>query len=966
MFRSMYLHTDVTCLEILHNQIFAGVGGSICIYDLVKRQLIKRKIVFEGKQILGIRANSQGSKLMVYAGKHIALFNVDSQTFELEPLGNRYILSDWILDGKWIEEDKKFVTVFMHNKATVWNDNFISEKSVKCEERCILYSAYIISKENYEQLIVLSGTVFSEILLWKPSCIGKNGLSPVLKRLKQHKGVIFSINCNLENGLICSVSDDRSAVLWKISNPERLDNITPTNCTELDIIVKCQVYGHQSRVFKCLILNDEFITAGEDSLLVVWTHQGFQSRKIDAHQGGPVWSIASHEDLVVTGGNDGAIVLSKLKPQFLSQIIRKTPTSHPKFVAILQSGNLICMSQKAVLYYYLVEGDCWKEISSHPDLLNYNILKITPCRKLVALAGIQGQIYIYKETKDQNLKLILEYFVENRTRIFSFHWIDCKTFLVSQQAGILGLYFIHEGFIHFIQNFILPHSKEPWPTCIAQWKNHLILGDRNGHVHNFKIGITHPLNTVRRAHTVLGVSDLCVQENTIISLGRDGLIKRYQFSNQNSLICVEHTKIGKVSWLISIYNNHLLSFLGHNFVILDLKYQRTLFETCTGGGHRSWDLQATSTKTTLVYIRRNTMSTVNLKLDDFNSVNLTESFHAREINCAKIVSFKNNFILISGGEDTVLSISSFHDSFKVLKSLKVHLSSIRTICIHSRSDGDYILLTAGGRGQIICWHLIIDNFYTVVSCSEKYNFYKNLNVNEAETRIMDLSIFELNNQLHLFAGCSDGFIKIFLITKDLKLQYIDHICHSRHSITKIAKFSLPKSIELLGSMATDGELKFWLISPDKLFRELATFRIHQSGITCYSMFIIDNKIWFLSGGDDNCVILTLFLVNVINNVPTVNRECYLEDPGIHCAQITGAFLNNKYFITSAIDQKLVVTKWKYSEGQLQFLAMDRYHFSIADPQGLDTIICQNQIILCVYGIGFELLKISINDSDEVL
>lgn len=98
------------------------------------------------------------------------------------------ICSDWVLDAKWIDDDTLSL-VCMHNKIQIWNSSLQFELENECEDKCILYSGHIYSESK--NVTVFSGTVFSEILIWKLQSVSKYK-SPVLKRLKGHKVSVYS------------------------------------------------------------------------------------------------------------------------------------------------------------------------------------------------------------------------------------------------------------------------------------------------------------------------------------------------------------------------------------------------------------------------------------------------------------------------------------------------------------------------------------------------------------------------------------------------------------------------------------------------------------------------------------------------------------------------------------------------------------------------------------------------------
>ena len=130
-----------------------------------------------------------------------------------------------------------------------------------------------------EHLIIASGTVFNQVLLWKVQ--GKkdeNNRSPVLERLTGHEGVIFSINFNKSGTLLSSVSDDRSIRLWKVTN---LSTFESNGCVEPMLVV----YGHTARVWDAKLLETCFVSIGEDLVCNVWSYDGNIVKTHKGHTG---------------------------------------------------------------------------------------------------------------------------------------------------------------------------------------------------------------------------------------------------------------------------------------------------------------------------------------------------------------------------------------------------------------------------------------------------------------------------------------------------------------------------------------------------------------------------------------------------------------------------------------------------------------------------------------------------------
>lgn len=90
----------------------------------------------------------------------------------------------------------------MQNKVQIWDMNLNLKSVFECRERCILYSAHLCY-ENYKNLIVLSGTVFNEILIWRLSK-DDSGYAPVLKTLQKHE--VSNTFSKTDSNLICCFS----------------------------------------------------------------------------------------------------------------------------------------------------------------------------------------------------------------------------------------------------------------------------------------------------------------------------------------------------------------------------------------------------------------------------------------------------------------------------------------------------------------------------------------------------------------------------------------------------------------------------------------------------------------------------------------------------------------------------------------------------------------------------------------
>lgn len=280
----------------------------------------------------------------------------------------------------------------------------------------------------------------------------------------------------------------------------------------------CTVNGHSSRIFRCHILNDLFATAGEDSIVNIWNFQGELVKKIAANKGDSVWALDYNESdkILMIGNGDASVIAVKLNNQLNVQTF---DLQKVRRVTIVDDGDLLLITEDGFLFQFLKQKNQLELIGRHSELKSYALLEVSNCRKLVAFAGFYGDIFIYKKIKHS---FIFKYHhqIQNKQRIFSFHWLTCRLFLTCEKEGDLKMWCLHHKNIIFLTKFLLPQSKERWSTtaCFLNEKN-FIVGDRKGNLHTFCIGKLQPIQTIKKAHSHLGVTFLTVKQNTVYSMG---------------------------------------------------------------------------------------------------------------------------------------------------------------------------------------------------------------------------------------------------------------------------------------------------------------------------------------------------------------------------------------------------------------------------------------------------------------
>lgn len=351
--------------EMLRFVDFPGIGGNLHVFN-TNGSLLQIYNVFQSQRIYGIVPSR--NVIAVYGSNRIKTIEFVNARITKVLISKE--CEDWILDLKWItgvDETPNVVTVLAHNYITLWTRDMISVKKIACDERCLLYSALIVN-DTWPELLVCSGTVFSEVLVWKPS--ESPYFCPVRCRLVGHDGVIFSINYEKRLNLIVTTSDDRTLRFW--NSAFRGKRISPFRT----------IYGHSARVFKSLIIDDLIATAGEDSVINVWNLDGSFVRKFDAHQNGVVWSLDSTGGRLVSGGGDAGVSVYPFRSDSSESELVSDGDS-PKVLMLLSRG-LALVNESGVLKCHLKE---WTIVNVHNELKSYCVMDVSENRDLLALGG---------------------------------------------------------------------------------------------------------------------------------------------------------------------------------------------------------------------------------------------------------------------------------------------------------------------------------------------------------------------------------------------------------------------------------------------------------------------------------------------------------------------------------------------------------------------------------------------------
>uniref|UniRef100_K3W767 Uncharacterized protein n=1 Tax=Globisporangium ultimum (strain ATCC 200006 / CBS 805.95 / DAOM BR144) TaxID=431595 RepID=K3W767_GLOUD len=375
-------HEYIGAVTLVHfsndgSLLYVGVGSTLYLYDTTSGDLIAQhdiltRGILHGGDFVPLVANSKDALRNVgvfFGQKRVACFHDLPQTVqeaatqqELQCTGKKHtkVFGDWVFDVQILSRETHEGGAFpllavglAHNFIQIWNaepDHVL--RTVQCAERCILYSLAFHGR-RLDDLVVASGTVFQQILLWKPvasEASTENAVVVPAQRLHSHDGVLFKLEWSSDASMLASVSDDRTVQLWSnrdlIEFPDKADSATAasgclqTTESTLALMSKLQSTAAEDGALSKAVLSKEFrsvfrswghlarlwdvkfcafglATTSEDAICKIWDFAGNCIASLQGHMGKHVWRVAVHpsQSIVATGGTDGAVKLWQLRDQ---------------------------------------------------------------------------------------------------------------------------------------------------------------------------------------------------------------------------------------------------------------------------------------------------------------------------------------------------------------------------------------------------------------------------------------------------------------------------------------------------------------------------------------------------------------------------------------------------------------------------------------------------------------------------
>uniref|UniRef100_A0A3B4YFM4 tRNA (34-2'-O)-methyltransferase regulator WDR6 n=1 Tax=Seriola lalandi dorsalis TaxID=1841481 RepID=A0A3B4YFM4_SERLL len=466
--------------------------------------------------------------LAVFGGKAVRLVRLhvdlqDEDHLHLEVQGPLVELGDWALDVRWLSGDKQplLCVAVAHNSALLLDVSTgaaLVQRS--CREGCLLYSALLLVHESWADAVVVGGTVFNQLVLWKPG----GG-----RRLLGHSGVIFSISYLQEKGWLASASDDRSVRVWGVGALGGPGG----RCGDQNPACLRVLYGHQARVFSVRLSPGKVFSAGEDGACLVWDWAGGGKvvRTLKGHRAGGVRALAvgeatgDEERWVATGGADGGVRLWRVKEsegrkEETEEAVTEKITdlnfpglSAPKVIcgAAAEDGDsswsqrrfVVCTDQGEVYQYSAGQWEMvWRGTS---EFQSYCVMETVSIRatdsavrvSLCAVGNLSGSVQVFPVSRPQSGILLSA----GSGKIHSLIWQEGGGGVCLLASGAEGLVYrwcvevtSHDSLtlsVNPLPPFLLPPSAKRWllaALCLhsrpqeALW----VCGDRRGSLLLFK------------------------------------------------------------------------------------------------------------------------------------------------------------------------------------------------------------------------------------------------------------------------------------------------------------------------------------------------------------------------------------------------------------------------------------------------------------------------------------------------
>lgn len=752
----------------------------------------------------------------------------------------------------------------------------------------------------------------------------------------------------------------------------------------------------------CILGEHIFIvTVGEDSNVCLWRPDGKLLLKKKINSGATIWNLefCTVTKTIFTSSSDGNIstidigcYLDKDKIDFIHEIkevvfetdsaANRLDSEYISRIKYLDNGFMVGFSNTNILYFRKCgPSGLWRGICD----LNKNkpsVLEVSGNR--IAFARYEHVTIL--EFHNGSISVLATIDLP-KSMIRSFHFLEnTESSLVCDDKGKFVLLNVN---YEILSSSVLPITKERWSTAALRLSNVCLVADRCGHLHCFQISDDNQLTlktTLKNVHGSLGITKMKWFNETIEcfliqTTGHDSCQRTIEIDKTTFKLKTILTEKLNVLWIENYFttgkNFYYFGFNDNHFVLSE-KREGIIGELECGGGHRNWDYRVdTDTKSFhFLFVRNKKLYKFRIPLigNCTNSLKFPHNnLHKRSCNViSSIGNTDGDTLLVSGGDDNILKVQRLTTSLEIihLNDLFAHISNIRCMALIRRrriSPDSWLIVSGGGRSQL-CFTSValsplrvkeLSTFMLKSTDYERKKLGKTQEIDfDPETRFMTITFNIQNddNEFKLIAGCSDGFVREFLIN----IQADDAIGITETKSIFYGRCLLNvhfiQRLNILITMATDGLICFWdgktLETDNGCILKL---KHHSSSVNCFDTQYDDEKktLRIITGGDDQNVVISFLELVETEGIMTLKILKTISNPELHTAQVTGVkFVDNQRLLCSVgVDQVLYFLDYN------TLSSLRKCYSCVADVKGLHIIPGNNEKIrIVIYGHGMEIIE----------
>ncbi|KAL1374800.1 hypothetical protein pipiens_017878 [Culex pipiens pipiens] len=1011
----MSVLADAACIKVLTNaKIIVGLGNSLVLLHLEpsdgQTHRVSAPLPRFKHKINGIDASrlSDGSwQVVFHAGRDIysLVLNEDNTFTEVTkvciynlkedmqfdaPTGSLMVfakrrLNDWISSLKLLDCET-LCAVTGHGVAICFQLVFGHWTMVDqccCEDSSTLYCSHLVGS-SWQDVLCLCGTALGLLITWKVSGPRRG---QILSSIRAHNGVVFSIDCNLERNLLTTTSDDRSVKFWTMEaqQDDRFELKEQSYC-----------FGHTARVFRCRIIESGWVVSvGEDSNACLWDPEGNLVVRKRLEDGATLWNVDYDADTktLFTCASNGNVaqfcieryLVSDRGQQEVKDITPDLGGANLTKMKFLFDGSLVAVTDRNQIVLLREGGE--PEVVEQLEGFKCSILEV--CQDRIYVAGdrslniyelVKGQISLMTSHKiDFNLDAFEPEETSAKATVIRSLVCSSLTVFACDNDGRCLAY--DRDLAQLKSCHRLPKIGERWLTSGFTQDNRILLADRNGNLYLYQSDGIDPVFKLPRPHGNLGITQIRLEEHTaegcyLSTSGHDGHVRTI-FLNplKNTLRLCGAEKV-PISWIDRMVPGNagsdlrLMGFNDSHFVVCDQSREVLLQVNC-GGGHRYWDCygSADGSHFRFVYIQHKRLKQVVARFDRSSGSSLQLprlNWHSKACNVVRLVRTEVGTWFISGGEDNILRINRFcgiTSGLDIGKHLYCHISSIKSLCWFERCPGSVVLVSTGGRAQLCLTTLNLQSsgcrtqeelsYMLKASDSDRSRWRTNRTAAfDPETRFM----CAVPMQSRLFIGCSDGYLREFIVEEEqdsYRIDLVQEVFYGR-CLLHATIFTVANE-PILVTMATDGLVCFW--DPRQLGEPFYKLQHHASGINGFDLKLLDGgtgSFLIATGGDDQAVAISKLQMQPRKSSFFVRLERTVRAANVHLGQVTGVrFAASGTMVwTAAVDQAVCLLDFGALKGGVS--VVKRLETCVADVKGLELVPEADGLF--VYGCGFEFIK----------